>query len=116
MKCYTDNFSGKTLELICDCSYSGRWIQFMEEHLDTCKIQPCGHCDKSANTQLFVAASCKADEIPHKLYFSARGCGNDKNNGAFFTRREKIAADQRCDYQCNMEFICGVAIEAPCQL
>ena len=64
----------------------------------------------------FVAASCKADEIPHNLYFSARGCGNDKNNGAFFTRRAKIAADQRCDYQCNMELICGVAIDAPCQL
>ena len=40
---YMDHFRGKVLTLVCDCSYSGSWVEQCAMKLDEIGIPSCGH-------------------------------------------------------------------------
>ena len=55
-------FSGKTLNIMCDCSYSGNWINECIKELDDLGIPSCGHYTRKQQILLDVWCSCKANE------------------------------------------------------
>ena len=67
------------MELVSDCSYSGKWRTCLENYLEREGVQPCGHSARASVIQLYLAVSCRDYEIPHQFFFSARACYNDKN-------------------------------------
>lgn len=83
---YNQHFTGKTMELICDCSYSGKWIKQCTDYLDEQKILPCGHYARAKNTLLAILTASRGDQIPHNLLYAAEGLGNDKNKGICYNR------------------------------
>ncbi len=81
---YTEHFRGKTMELYCDCSYSGNWVQYAKDFMDEVGIQPCGHSARDTGILLKVRASCMSHQIGSSFLYSARGRSNDKNTGALY--------------------------------
>ena len=90
------------------------------EYLDKCKVQPCGHSARAAKILLNVRASCRLHQIPHTLLYSARGQGNDKNSGLFWSNHNKY---EICPHQHTHNYTCstitckkGATFEDPCSL
>ena len=75
------HFKGKVLVVVCDCSYSGRWLRACAEFLDEYKVQPCGHSAKAKGILVSVNTLCKDTEVPYCLLGSIRVYINDKNTG-----------------------------------
>lgn len=86
MDCFHDE--GKCLTITSNCSYSGRWVRALQEFLDKVGVQPCGHSAHEAKILLKVTASCRSNQIPHTMLYSARGHGNDKNTGKSYIMKQ----------------------------
>ena len=118
MECFHEE--GKCLEIVSDCSYSGKWIAALREFLDGVEVQPCGHSARENNFLLKVRTSCRSHEIPHTLLYSTRGRGNNKSTGALYVQVNgyEIEEDQHCWRIENTEIICkeDATFEDPCSL
>ena len=104
------------MELVSDCSYSGKWRTCLENYLEREGVQPCGHSARASGIQLYLAVSCRDYEIPHQFFFSAQACYNDKNT-------REIAIGRRMDENQHSDVIiatmlnCGADnFHAPCLL
>lgn len=107
------------MEMYCDCSYSGQWLKQCMEYLDECKVHPCGHSAREKKTMLKLRASCRSDQVPHTLLYSARGCGSDKNKGTLYIYGNgyEITEGQNTHYIDDTVITCKAAnFEAPCLL
>ena len=119
---YMEHFydTSKCLEVTADCSYSGKWVLACSEFLDQVGVQPCGHSARAANILVKVRASCRSHQIPHSLFYSARGRGNDKNTGALYVKTGKfeIEQNQRVSYIDSTVITCkkGVTFKDSCSL
>ena len=91
---YMECFQSKCLEVISDCSYSGRWVSEFRVFMDKVGVQPCLHSGREKNVLLEVYASCSSHQIPHSLLYSARGTGNDKNTGSFYISTCKLVGHE----------------------
>lgn len=80
---YLKHLKGKVLTIHSDCSYAGFWIKALVQFLDDKNVRPCGHSAKDKGILLKVFASCKTNEVAHKLAYSIRGAYTDKNLGTF---------------------------------
>lgn len=118
MDCFHEE--GKCLEITSDCSYSGRWISYLKEFLDEVGVQPCGHSAKKASILLKVRTSCRSNEIPQTLLYSARGRGNDKNNGYLYVKSDGCEIEQGQHHRSldSTSIACkiGATFEDPCSL
>ena len=89
------------------------------DYLDDSKIAPCAHYARAAGKLLSMIASCRSDEVPYTLYFTARTYHNDKNTGYVYLNNMggEIADNQHdCCFQ-NGGLTCGTAnFEAHCLL
>ena len=114
---YTKHFTGRTLYIISDCSYSGKWVESCKEFLDEVGVQPCGHSAQKKGIKLKVWCSCQPEQIGSSLIYSARGNGNDKNTGSkYVSNGYLIAPDQTT---CGVDFTkltCGKTPEEECAL
>ena len=89
------------------------------DYLDDSKVAPCAHYARASGKLLSMIASCRSDEVPYTLYFTARTYHNDKNTGYVYLNNMggEIADNQHgCCCQ-NGGLRCGaVNFEAPCLL
>lgn len=81
---YLQDFRGRVLSIISDCSHSGGWIRECTTFLDEQGVRPCGHSAKDRGILLKIFASCLSHQVPRQLDHSVYTCRNDKNTG-FFT-------------------------------
>ena len=99
----------KTLVVLSDCSYSGRWADLAFEYMDKHKIQPCAHSAKAANTLLEVIPSSLASKVPRSMEFSVKRLNN---SGFFYTNLEPLGVFNNTCISCNE----GATIQDPCSL
>ena len=59
---YMDHIRGKRLTLICDCSYSGSWVEQCAKKLDEIGIPSCGHHTREQGILINVYCSCRHDQ------------------------------------------------------
>ena len=59
---YMDHIRGKVLYLICDCSYSGGWVDKCTKKLDEIGIPSCGHHTREQGILIKVYCSCRHDQ------------------------------------------------------
>ncbi len=122
IEAYMDCFheEGKCLEINSDCSYSGRWIIALREFLDEVGVQPCGHSARKANILMKVRTSCRSYQIPYTMFYSARGKGNDKNNGILYVQGNNYEIEQGQHNRTidNTHIVCqkGASFEEECSL
>ena len=113
------HFKGKILAVVCDCSYSGRWVKACAEFLDEHGVQPCGHSAKSKGILISVRASCQDIEVPYCLLESIRATITDKNTGALgswghgweVTKGQHIQTTRTTNIRCENK-----SIDASCTL
>jgi hypothetical protein len=114
MKC----FQSKCLEIVSDCSYSGRWVSDCREFLNEAGIEGCGHSAKEHKVLMKVKTCCRSHEVPHTLLNSARGWQNDKNTGVLYQRDGgyQVGRDQHLRYLDNTVVRCSndLVITDPC--
>ena len=118
---YKKHFYGKLLDIVSNCSYSGKWIKACAEFLDKHGVQPCGHSGRAANLLLALTVSCLPHQIPHSLLFSARGFTNDKNTTILSADKDlrEVAEDQHVPLHITTTYIVcrdGATFEDPCSL
>ena len=78
---YLQQFRGRVMVLVSDCSHSGSWVRECMAFLDEQKVGPCGHSARDKQILIKVFSSCLSSQVPRKLSFSIYGCMNDKNTG-----------------------------------
>ena len=66
---YMDHFRGKVLGLVCDCSYSGSWVEQCAKKLDEMGIPSCGHHTREQGILIKVFCSCRDDQQASLLAF-----------------------------------------------
>ena len=105
------------MELYCDCSYSGNWVQYAKDFMDEVGIQPCGHSARDTGILLKVRASCISHQRGSSFLFSARGRSNDKNTGALYVYHKKeIGPDQTTQGIDFTTITCKRPVEESCAL
>ena len=70
---YERHFRGKLLYLICDCCYSGQWIQRCGEALDSMSIGACGHQAREHCILMKISAACLPSETAWDTHYSSDG-------------------------------------------
>ena len=76
---YKKHFRGKLLYLICDCCFSGHWVQRCGETLDSMGIGPCGHQARKHSILIKIYTSCKPDQTACDTRFTTNGVRLDSN-------------------------------------
>ena len=84
---YMDHFRGKVLTLVCDCSYSGRWVEQCAKKLDEIGIPSCGHHTRDQGILIKVYCSCKSDQKSEMLVFCNEGVFTE--SGILWYRSDK---------------------------
>ena len=115
---YMERFQSKCLEITSDCSYSGRWVSEYRVFMDSIGAQPCAHSGREKNILLGLYASCRSNEIPHMLLYSARGRGNDKNTGDIYSQCDyyEVAPHQNTSKAYNTKITCKKGLHDKCAL
>ena len=114
---YTEHFRGKSMEVYCDCSYSGNWVQIAKNFMDDAGIQPCGHSARNTGMLFKVRASCRPNQVGSSLLYSARGRANDKNTGVLFVYQSKEIGPDQTTYGIDFTSItCKRGIDDMCAL
>lgn len=109
---------GRVLTIICDCSYSGKWVLDCERFLDSKGVQPCGHKARDKEVLIKVYASCLPTQIPTRYQLTVYGSGNDKETGDKYTESSKYLLETQHTFSVNSSRIrcSGANIRDPCTL
>ena len=102
-----------------DCSYSGSWVKAYMEYMDEQGVQPCAHSAKEKSCFITVCASCKHNEVPHRLLYSIRANTNDKNTGTMGIMKDgwEIAEGHHSKHASVFKIQCNnKSIDDPCTL
>ena len=86
---YMDCFRGKRLTIVCDCSYSGNWINDCVKTLDDLGIPSCGHHTREQGLLFKLFCSCKSDEEATLLNYIDEGVTNDKSILYYYCKKLK---------------------------
>ena len=77
----SQNFKGRVLTIVSDCSYSGCWVRDCMEFFDEQGVQPCGHKAREKGMIVKVFASCKSYQVPTEYRYLVSGVSNDISTG-----------------------------------
>lgn len=90
-----DNFKGKSLTIISDCSYSGKWINECAKKLDEVGIPSCGHHTRKKGMLLKIVASCGSTEEATVLSYIKEGVYYDEEDkGVIYCPGKPLASGQ----------------------
>ena len=111
---YMDHFRGKGLSLVCDCSYSGSWVEQCAKKLDEIGIPSCGHHTREQGILIKVFCSCKDDQMATMLVFCEEGTYVKNNSSLIVRDRAKLSENQQSigenftEIRCRKEEECEV--------
>ncbi len=97
---FTRHFRGKTLTIISDCCFSGKWVSACAAALDGMGILPCGHKAEENGIKIKIYASCQSDQLATDPCYSLdavkrnkQGCILLRNRAALSDTQKTIGAD-----------------------
>ena len=91
---YMDHFRGKLLTLVCDCSYSGSWVEQCAKKLDEIGIPSCGHHTRDQRILIKVYCSCRGDEKSEMLVYCNEGTCIIKESLRYWPNKQ-LTTDQQ---------------------
>ena len=91
---YMDHFRGKLLTLVCDCSYSGSWVEQCAKKLDEIGIPSCGHHTRDQGILFKVYCSCRGDQKSEMLVYCNEGV-NIKEETLWYWFAKRLTTDQQ---------------------
>ena len=78
--------------LICDCCFSGHWIERCGETLDLMGIGACGHQARKNDILIKIGTACEINERTHDTYYTSNVVTiNNKGRLTFLGRRNVSA-------------------------
>ena len=115
MEVYMENYRGRILTIVSDCSYSGNWVKECYEFMDGQGVGPCGHYAIEKGILLKVFGSCKANETAATLGYSVRCIFFDKNtNDTLHRVGWKIGEKQNSYGRDFTTMLCGKKVDEQC--
>ena len=66
---YMKYFRGRQLNLTCDCSYSGNWVERCAKKLDEIGVLSCGHHTREHGILIRIYCSCRENQQATMLQF-----------------------------------------------
>ena len=112
---YKKHFRGKLLYLICDCCFSGHWIQRCGETLDSMGIGACGHQARKNDILIKVGTACKQDEKAHDTYYTSNVVTILEGRLSFLRKRD-VSPTQTQLFIDFTQSRCFNKLEASCRL
>ena len=113
---YQRYFMGHILTIVCDCCYSGHWVEKLALKLDEYGIPPCGHRAKAKDLKVKIIASCKKDQKCREKLFVRNGIGIDKYGSLTFARQMDLSDDQTTVYLDTTEIRCTAGVKGTCNI
>ena len=104
---YMMHFRGKTLQIVSDCSYSGKWIHDCGKKLDEYGILSCGHKTREQRMQLKIFTSCLPHEEATLLTYSKKGIRySEEDKGVLIKYDEEIKMEpaQKGQHPMHVDF------------
>ena len=111
---YMDHCRGKMLTMICDCSYSGSWVEHCAKKLDEIGIPSCGHHTREQGILISVFCSCKDDQQATMLAYCEEAIYINMGLLLYRHNGRKIKEDQQTvgafftDVRCRKEKECEI--------
>ena len=90
---YQQHFRGKILTLVCDCCYSGQWVQRFAETLDSLGVKACGHKAAEAGYLIKVFASCLPDQTAYDTFYTKKSVSVDPTNSLMMFYLSPLQSD-----------------------
>ncbi|XP_019851729.1 PREDICTED: uncharacterized protein LOC109581770 isoform X2 [Amphimedon queenslandica] len=88
---YMMHFRGKSLQIVSDCSYSGKWIHDCGKKLDEYGILSCGHKTREQKMLFKIFTSCQPHEEATLLTYSRKGMKySEEDEGVVINYDEEI--------------------------
>ena len=94
---YKRHFRGKLLYLLCDCCYSGQWIQRCGEALDSMSIGACGHQARKHDILIKISTACLPSETAWDTHYSSQGVTLRSDGRLIFYTGKDIGKDIKKD-------------------
>lgn len=111
LELYICHFRARLLYLVCDCSFSGRWVHEMA--LDSCDVPACGHYVKEQGLTIKVFASCGANEEATEMCYVREGVKFDKS---LWYLDMKLSSGQNTVVAAFTRCKCGKTLKEACQI
>ena len=89
-----NHFRGKVLYLVCDCSYSGSWVEQCARKLDEMGVPSCGHHTRKQSILIKVCCSCESDQQATWLTYSEEGFYVNEELILRFSYSKKLTSSQ----------------------
>ena len=76
---YKKYFRGKLLTIICDCCYSGQWVDRCIEIMNNLGIGACGHKARDSGFLIKIFASCDPSQVAYDTCYSKQNVNVDSS-------------------------------------
>ena len=113
---YMNHFKGKVLTLVCDCSYSGSWVEQWARKLDEIGVPPCGHHTREQGIFIKVFCSCEGDQQATWLTYSEEGVYVDEKILKSVQIGKKLTSGQTAYGKCFTCIRCRKTSDEECEV
>ena len=111
---YLRYFLGKTLTIIIDCCYSGKWVHACAQALDSMSIPPCGHRSKEHDILLKVYASCEPEQLAADPCYSVDAVKSNDEGCIILCNWKQLSESQKTFGADFTRMICCREPDNPC--
>ena len=113
---YMDHFRGKVLGLVCDCSYSGSWVEQCAKKLDEMGIPSCGHHTREQGVLIKVYCSCKDDQQASLLAYCEEAVFVNEKKEMWYWFGKKLTSGQHTMCVSFVDIHCSKKPEEVCEV
>lgn len=113
---YLCHFRSKLLYLVCDCSFSGGWVNKMASTLDSHDVLSCGHYAKIQGMTIKVFVSCRAHEEATELCFAREALEYNETEQYLGYCHKTLSSGQSTVIMDFTKCKCGKKLEENCQI
>ena len=93
---YVTHFKGKSLSILSDCSYSGKWINDCAKRLDEMNVPSCGHHTREHGLLFQIFTSCQPNEEATALcYVNEAVEYSEADKGVIFWTSKTLTSGQK---------------------
>lgn len=113
---YQNYFMGRKLTIVCDCCYSGHWVEKLAMKLDEYGIPPCGHRAKALDIKLQIVASCQKNQQCRERSFIHDALIFNEDGSINFPREMKLSDNQTTAHIDTTEIRCSSGVYGTCSI
>ena len=111
-----NHFKGKTLSILSDCSYSGKWINDCAKRLDEMNVPSCGHHTREHGLLFQINTSCQPNEEATALCYNNEAVEYSEADKAVLVKANKtLTSGQKIMYTDFRNIRCGKPANESCE-